>query len=138
MAILTYEIPISEVRLDSSGNEIAEYTNNLPHQYDIIAAALKLDLSHLADVLNAQLGQHGVERVLSWASVRRSKQVVMTIAVEAAPKFRWSAPRRNIVFDELETQLVDGWGEKFFGYANVMKDASENEFFIETTTMLPV
>ena len=135
MATLTYEITISEVRLDSSGNAIAEYTENLPHQDDIIAAALKLDLSHLADVLNARLGQHGVERVRSWASVRSNKQVVMTISVEAAPRFRWSERRRNIVFDELDTQLVDGWGEGFFGYANVMVGENGHRFFPETATM---
>lgn len=132
MANLAYDIRVSEIQLDENGNELDEITRNLPHA-DLIAGMACSSWNALD--FPAIVGGHakgGVERAPMSARIEGDGALVLRINVIAKKGFRLSERRRQSIFDELDAQMSDGWGEGFFGYGNVITDGDGNQLIAET------
>lgn len=133
MADLTYGITATEVQLNENLDVVAEHMFDLPHDRHIAEQARKSwNAIDFVSILNGVLGADGIERTPMTYRIDRDGHLHLTIRIVPKRGFRWSERRRNVVFDELDAQMVDGWGEGFFGYANVMTDEDGNKFCAET------
>lgn len=133
MATLTYGITVSEVQLDKDCEFVAEHVRDLPHARRIAEQARKSwNAIDFAGILDGVLGTGSIDKVPMTSRVDGDGSLHLTIRVTPRRGFRWSARRRNAVWEELDAQMVDGWGEGFFGYGNVMTDENGNKFCAET------
>lgn len=132
MATLTYDIRIAEIKLDENGDEVDEVSTNLPHA-DLIAG-LACSTWNAIDFPGIVGGaaKGGIERSPMTAKVTGDGSLVLRISVVAKKGFRLSECRRNCIWEELDAQMSDGWGEGFFGHANVLTDDEGNRFMAET------
>ena len=120
-----------ETEFDKNGDIIKDHKTNLPH-HDQIAKAMTESWN------NAHMEQYfdGILKdKISAATMRVIKDsdgsTVARITVHGKPNVRFSSKITDAIYDQLDGQLSDGWGEGFFGFANIMTDDDGNEFCVE-------
>jgi hypothetical protein len=129
MATLTYGITVSEIQLDGDYAIVAEHLSNLPHADRIAKQACESwNAIDFAGILNGVLGASGVESAKMTSFTDGDERLRLVIKIVAKRGFRLSERRRNAIFDELDAQMTDGWGEGFFGYGNVTDDGNGGLF----------
>lgn len=109
-----------EIVLDKQGNYIDSYESKLPH-HDIIA-------KKMADSWNSMNIEKYFDGILkdkiasAKMKVRKIKDdTVAVVTVLGKPNVRFSRNMTEEIFDQIDAQFCDGWGEGFFGCVNVMK-----------------
>ena len=119
-----------EVALDDSGHCIEEYEKDLPH-HDMIAKEMckSFNNMHIERFFDGILKDNIKSATMKFKKVNNESIAVITI--EGVPNFRFSEPRRNQIFEQMDGQLSDGWGETFFGFGNIMQDKDGNHFCVE-------
>lgn len=113
MSRLYYYFGIGEYHTDDQNNVTDYYDKNLPHFKELADwLPLEWDKSHIEKTFTGVLK----DKIQSCtASLFRKKDgcVFLCITVEGVKGFRFSEKRRNEVFEQLDMQVVDGWGESF-------------------------
>lgn len=132
MANLTYVIKVTEQELDADGEVIREHEAGLPHA-DLIAGAACRSWNSLGwEGLVGGALRGNISSAPMTATLDDHGHLLLVIHVRPVRGFRWSRRRRDAVWEELDAQLVDGWGEGFFGPVNPMADGDGNRFCAET------
>lgn len=114
---LYYYIDLYEVIIrNDNGEEYEEtYTENLPH-HDIIAKEIcdNWNEMHMEKYFDGII--EGKIRSAKMTCCRRKDtgETVAKITIEGIPGYRFGSRRRAEVFDQLDAQMSDGWGEGFF------------------------
>lgn len=111
MAELRYFISLEEHLLDKSGNVQHIYEHNLPHHKQIADWITKEWIA-----LNpVQYFPNNLQNIIESCSMRvyrdPKRRTVAVIIVKPIPGFFWNKRTRAMVFEELDAQFSDGFGE---------------------------
>lgn len=98
MSVLYYDIPIEERLDDESGNLIDYYKKELPHHKQI-----KDEFP--SNVQSLILNIHGTVRRTS------ERKTIARIHIRFHPDIRLTSRLRDIVFETMDAQMADGFGE---------------------------
>ena len=131
MSIVNYRYVFEENILGNDGGVLSEHRKNLPHAVQIMEEAEKSfnDL-HMERFFDGIL-KNNIASCALRCCISPEGELVGIIKTTAKPGYRLSEKRRNAIFNQLDGQLSDGWGECFFGYVNIMKDAFGQRFVVE-------
>lgn len=133
MSKLSIVYTLNEVIIDDNNNYIKEYDKNLPHA-DEIAEVFINEWNKDADefmlnIINEQVANNFIES----CKARRYKKhgaetkVIIEIVTKKGKQFREKF--RDNIYDFIESQLIDGWGEGFFNIYRTAKDGTK--YYIE-------
>lgn len=113
MANLTYNIPFELLQLDANQNTIAVFSREIPY--------FKETKTYLENAwTNANIQQYFPDNIkdkikrITCKILPPSKsinQIHMRLTIEPINGFRWYNKYRNQVWNELDAQITDGFGE---------------------------
>ena len=111
MGVLLYDIQVMEEQIDGQGNVQKEWEKSLPH-HDVIKEDFKKQFE-ACDIKQAFDGDLSMFIEKVWMTVFRDREqhTIARIHVAAKPKFRMNEHFRSRVFEELDGQMSDGFGE---------------------------
>ncbi len=122
---------LSEIMLDDDGDILVEYDKDLPHHNKIAREICAcFNSMHLERYFDGIL-KNKIASCTMTCNKNKDKESIAVIRIEGINGFVFSEKRRNEVYRQLDAQFADGWGECFFGYANIMSDSKGNKFFVE-------
>ena len=119
-----------ELVLDKQGNCLKEYETNLPH-HDMIAKEMA-DSWNSTNIVRCFDGILKDKIASAKMKVKKIKDdTVAVITVIGKPNIRFSQTITNEIYDQIDAQFSDGWGEGFFGYINIMTADDGTIFCVE-------
>lgn len=122
---------IKEVQLDEHDNIIAEFEKDLPHGHFLICEMMaSWNEMNMAQYFDGIL-KDKVNRAIMTGFTDKEGHTCGKIRVICVPGFRLSAKRRAAIEDQISAQFCDGWGEGFFGYANIMTAPDGTRLMVE-------
>lgn len=133
MSKLSYICVLNEIILDENNDFVKEYNTNLPHADEIAEAFInewnKDADEFMLDIINEQVGNNFIEscKARRYKKYGKETKVIIEIINKKGKQFREKI--RNNIFDFLESQLIDGWGEGFFNHYRIAKDGTK--YYIE-------
>lgn len=130
MATFTFITTFNEVEVDNDNNSVVDYTSDLPH-HDLISAAAEKSWNemHMEQFYDGILTDK-VESAVMKCRKNINRETKATISVKMKPGSRLTEKYRNALIDQTSAQLIDGWGESFFGYINIMTDNNGKRFYV--------
>ena len=133
MSYITSLYVCHEIIVDSNNNFISEHETNLTHaelisktfceQFDRAAE------DYLLNIMNNELGNR-IALLKAMPSKARNETII-SIRITAKPGVRFTSKLRNAVYDFMSSQFSDGWGEGFFGPANIITANDGTRFYID-------
>lgn len=111
MSVLYYDIPIEERLEDANGNLIEYYDKELPHHKQIkdefpsLVEDARLINGFEKNVQSLILNIHGTIRRTS------DRKTVARIHIRFHPDIRLTSRIREVVFETMDAQMTDGFGE---------------------------
>lgn len=133
MEKLSITYTLHEIIVDNNGDYIKEYDKNLPHADEIAEVFInewnKNADEFMLEIINEQVANNSIES----CKARRYKkhgaetQIVIEIVAKKSKQFREKF--RNNIYDFMESQFIDGWGEGFFNKYRTAKDGIK--YYIE-------
>ena len=122
---------VNETQLDKDDNIIAEFQKDLPH-HDFICEEMckSWNDSKMEQFFDGILK----DKILS-ARMKSGKtedgESYCLINVIGRPKVRFTQKIREAIYEQISAQMSDGWGEGFFGYANIMTAPDGTRLMVE-------
>lgn len=118
MAGIAYYVILEELQLDEKGNISKEYTESLPHHKEIAdwlpKAWNEVDFHIYLCLDNLELKEEIESCKMIHVYQSRDNRSIAYIRTDLKPGYRWSKAKREIVFQELDAQVLDGLGEGFY------------------------
>lgn len=110
MSILYYNIPFGEEFYDKNANTTTPYETNLPH-YDIIKDWLPKvwNECHIEKTFDGII-KDKIEKCTMKCMIKNNIPTAV-VTITAVKGFRLSEKRRNEIWDQLDAQMSDGFGE---------------------------
>jgi len=103
----------------------------LPHHSQIAnAMADSWNNAHMEQYFDGVL-KDKIAKAIMKVRKQSDGSTVASIIVHGKPGVRFSSKMTEAIYDQLDGQLSDGWGEGFFGFANIMTDDNGNKFCVE-------
>lgn len=120
-----------EVVCDKEGNIINEHETDLPH-FDMIRKEMEDNWNsmHMEQYFDGILKDKIAECTLKFINIGLPYPTALINAV-GVPRFRFTEKVRNEIDEQIFAQLVDGWGEGFFGPVNIMTAPDGTRFYVE-------
>lgn len=113
MSKVYYNFGIGEYLTDNNGDIVEYYEKDLPHYKELADWLLpEWDNSHIEKFFTGVL-KNNIKSCTASLFRRKDGCVYVCVNVEGVKGFRFSEKRRNEVFDQLDGQITDGWGESF-------------------------
>lgn len=119
MSRLFYNIPVTEEKYILNNGDMIwedEFTHNLPHAKEISAwLPGEWDDCKIGDVIthyNPEFQDKIMECSMKCFE-NPDGELIARVTLEFTPGFRLSARRREIIWDELDAQMSDGFGESY-------------------------
>lgn len=123
-----------EIVIDNDGNIIAEYKTDLPDSTLIIKqfcdAFNSAAKEYLLNIINKEFN----DKILSLKAQEypnNNHETTINVVITGKPGTRFTEKLRNEIFEWINSQYSDGWGEGFFGLINVMTTDTGTHFYIE-------
>lgn len=116
---------------DDDGEEYEEaYEKDLPH-HDIIAKEIcdSWNEMKMEKYFYGTLKDKIKSAKMRCYRDKTNGKTIAKITIEGIPGFRFGSVRRAMVFDQIESQMSDGWGEGFFGCMFTAPDGTK--FFVD-------
>lgn len=132
MSKFEYIYNLMETELDENNNVIGDYETNLPHHTLIIKEICKSwNDMHMEKYYDGRLKDKIHSAVMS-AYHDRTHSGMCSVKITFVLKkgYRLTEPCRDAIIYQTNAQFIDGWGEGFFGYGNIMTDG-KRRFFVE-------
>lgn len=123
MSIMCITYVFHEMQLDDSGNEIAYFEHDLPHAKEIGEAAVKSwNEAHMEQYFDGILAGKIESCLMRFGELnsRDGKKAGGMLTIKGKAGVRFTEKIRNAISDQIDAQMSDGWGETFFGFANIM------------------
>lgn len=130
MSTLRFITNLNEVQIDDDDHIIADYEYDLPH-HDIICenAEKAWNDAHMEKYYDGIL-KDKVDSAIMKCRKTKDKYCEATILIKMKKNVRLTQNYRRAAIEQTQAQLVDGWGEGFFGMINIMSDGN-TRFFVE-------
>ena len=124
MSKLIYSYKINETVLDNDDDFVEDYETNLPHGDELLAHMCKdwndMNMHRFYDgVLENKIASAVMYPCIK-TNANNEKEYIGRIEFVGAPKVRFTQKIRDEIINQTDAQFSDGWGESFFGYANIM------------------
>lgn len=113
MSTCFYTFPVSEVYLDDKDNEIKYWDKNLPHWKAIGAyLASELNKMHIEQFFYGKL-KNKIKSCYAQYALLSNGTGCICLAIEAVPRFYLTKKNYDLICNQLDAQLSDGWGESY-------------------------
>ena len=133
MSKIYYYMDLHEVLIvEEDGEEYEEtHAENLPH-HDIIAKEIcdSWNEMHMEKYFNDKLADKIQSATMRCYRDKESGKTIAKITIEGVPHYRFGSVRRDMVFEQLNAQMSDGWGEGFFR-AYELKAPDGTRFYVD-------
>ena len=133
MAKLSIIYTLHEIVVDNNGDYIKEYNKNLPHSNEVAEAFInqwnKDADEFMLEIINEQVANNSIEscKARRYKKHEAETQIIIEIVAKKGKQFREKF--RNNIYDFMESQFIDGWGEGFFNKYRTAKDGTK--YYIE-------
>ena len=133
MAKLSIIYTLHEIIVDNNGDYIKEYDKNLPHSNEVAEAFInqwnKDADEFMLEIINEQVANNSIEscKARRYKKHEAETKVIIEIVAKKGKQFREKF--RNNIYDFMESQFIDGWGEGFFNKYRTAKDGTK--YYIE-------
>ena len=130
MSKLKYLHALTESIVNDNCDILADYQYSLPHDEQICKEICDdFNKAHIERFFDGILK----DKIKScrMRCIKDEETTLAIIDIEGIEGFRMSQKRRNAVWEQMEGQMCDGWGEGFFGFGNVMKASDGTQFIVE-------
>ena len=133
MAKLSIIYTLHEIVVDNNGDYIKEYDKNLPHSNEIAEVFInqwnKDADEFMLEIINEQVANNSIEscKARRYNKHEAETKVIIEIVAKKGKQFREKF--RNNIYDFMESQFIDGWGEGFFNKYRTAKDGTK--YYIE-------
>lgn len=131
MASYNYFIDCHEVALDADGNEIDYFETNLPH-HKIIQNIFCREWNNQADNILKLLQKEISPKITDCSAMAypstKDGRCRVVIAITAEPHAHLTQHRKQMLWDFMDAQMTDGWGEGF--YHHIWRNAHGVQFRI--------
>lgn len=130
MSKLYYYYRPIEVEVDVNDEYVREYNGILPH-HDFIGKEMcsSWNDAKMEQYFDGILKNNIKSCKMTFTKMNGNSYAKITI--EGMPNYRFSSIRRNEIFDQLDAQMSDGWGEGFFGMINVMTAPDGKKMYVD-------
>lgn len=133
MAKLSIIYTLREIIVDNNGDYIKEYDKNLPHSNEIAEAFInqwnKDADEFLLEIINEQVANNSIESCKARRYKKHGAETKVIIEIVAKKGKQFREKFRNNIYDFMESQFIDGWGEGFFNKYRTAKDGTK--YYIE-------
>lgn len=131
MSYISYHIPVDETTLDQDLNPITTFDANLPHEKAITKMLLSEwkksnPLQYFPEEIRKKI--HKLDMQIQ---VNKNKSMEAIVIAHGEPRTYFTEKLRHQIWDLLDGQMSDGWGECIFGYNNIMTDENGQKYIIE-------
>lgn len=115
-------VSFHEIALNADDEFLGEYTVKLPHhKYIVNAACESWNKMHMEQYYDGVLAGKITSAVMyPYRDVSGEGKCMVKIEVVLKQGIRMNEKYRASILRQTSAQLVDGWGESFYGYVNVM------------------
>ena len=131
MAKLLSLYTLHERAFDKNGDEVAYYEKNLPHGDQLADAFIKNwndDADFMLGLMNKEVGKDRIASCRARRYEKNSDEVVVAVEIIAKPGKHFRGSMKGDIFEFMDSQFCDGWGEGFFGEVNMMTDSDGVKF----------
>ena len=133
MSKLSIIYTLSEIILDDNNNYIKEYNKNLPHADEIAEVFInqwnKDADDFMLEIINEQVADNSIKSCKARRYKKHDKETKIIIEIVAKQGKQFREKLRNNIYDFMESQFTDGWGEGFFNKYRTAKDGTK--YYIE-------
>ena len=133
MAKLTSLYTLRECIVDEDGNDIAYYEEDLPHGNEIVERFInkwnKDADDFMLDIMNEQVGKDRIQSCYARRYNKKSPRVTVAVEIIAKEGKQFRGSMKADIFDFMESQYTDGWGEGFFN--KIIKAEDGTLFYID-------
>lgn len=122
--------PIHEIIVDKNDDFVKAYESRLPHADEIITNMCKdWNNMHIEKYFDGILKDK-----ISSAIMKKhieGDNLFGKVEITGMPNFRFTQKIKEEIADQMDGQFCDGWGESFFGSANIMTASDGTRFYAE-------
>lgn len=133
MSKLSIIYTLREIILDDNNDYIKEYDKNLPHSNEVAEAFInqwnKDADEFMLEIINKQVANNSIESCKARRYKKYDKETKVIIEIVAKQGKQFREKLRNNIYDFIESQFIDGWGEGFFNKYRTAKDGTK--YYIE-------
>ncbi len=133
MAKLSIIYTLNEVIVDNNGDYIKEYDKNLPHSNEVTEAFInqwnKDADEFMLNIINEQVANNFIESCKARRYKKHGAETKVIIEIVAKQGKQFKEKLGNNIYDLMESQFMDGWGEEFFNIYRTTKDGTK--YYIE-------
>ena len=130
MSAFNYLYAVHEVQVDKNDNLIAEFEDNLPHHSFIMDEMCKswndMHMEQYYDGIlkNKILSAKMIPDIIDGTSCAK-------INIIGKSGVRFTQKVKDAIVEQTSAQMCDGWGEGFFGYANIMTAPDGTRLYVD-------
>ena len=110
--------------LDETDENIEEYQQYLPHAKELLNEAVESWNSLPMHEYFDGILENKIRKAHATGRIDKDGNAILDIQVVGIPNFRFTAPVRDEIDEQVGIQFCDGWGESFFGSCNMYADGS--------------
>lgn len=131
MSKLYYYMELHEVIVDNEWEPKETFEDYLPH-HDIIAKEIckSWNEMNMEQYFDGVLKGNIQSAKMSCYRDKSNGKSMAKITIEGVHGFRFGSARRAEVFEQLDAQMSDGWGEGFF-VSHVITAPDGTEFYVD-------
>lgn len=123
---------LHETVIDKNGNIQDEFDTNLKHHDQIASEICKSwNEANMSQYYDGILKDNIVSCKMTCTQDKTSKESIAVITFVMKPGLRLTKKYKDAIIEQTSAQFSDGWGEGFFGAANIMEDDNGQQFFVE-------
>lgn len=125
-----------EIIVDANNDFVSKHITDLPHsefiQQEFCKQFNEAVESYLLDIINKECDDK-IQRLIAKPMTAKSSDHKTAVGVHIYGKsnVRFTEKFRTKVFDFIDSQFADGWGESFFGPINTMTAPDGTRLYID-------
>lgn len=118
MANLYFRVPLLEGKVGKDGGIEKIYERNLPHHDEIANWLPKCWEADDPVQYFDETARKLIDSSRMYMVRQKDGRTVAIVELKPVPGLRWSSKKRNAVFEEMDAQICDGFGESY-DYASI-------------------
>lgn len=125
-----------EIIVDANNDFVSEHITDLPHsefiQQEFCKQFNEAVESCLLDIINKECDDK-IQRLIAKPMTAKlsDHETAVGVHIYGKPNVRFTTKFRNKVFEFMDAQFSDGWGESFFGPINTLTAPDGTRLYID-------